>query len=122
MIFNSIKWYDLLVKVFIAGKINIDEAEMDQSNLLENMVEFNENSKPRKKTGKGKKIFTFENVNALWKVRKLTLSAFKSGIFPTKSTQGRALKILNPKQTLQRLPIALTQVKAGNTILLDRVY
>ena len=31
------------------------------------------------------------------------------------STQGKGLKILTPKQMLRRLPIALAQVKAGNT-------
>ena len=31
-----------------------------------------------------------------------------------KSKQGTGLKILTPKQMLQRLPIALAQVKAGN--------
>ena len=31
------------------------------------------------------------------------------------STYGEGLKILTPKQTLQRLSIALVQVKAGNT-------
>ena len=30
-------------------------------------------------------------------------------------TKGTGLKILTPKQMLQRLPIALTQVKAGNS-------
>ena len=29
-------------------------------------------------------------------------------------TEGKGLKILTPKQILQRLPIALAQVKAGN--------
>ena len=29
-----------------SGKISIDEADMDQSNLLENMVEFNNKSRP----------------------------------------------------------------------------
>ena len=29
-------------------------------------------------------------------------------------TMGKGLKILTPKQMLQRLPIALAQVKAGN--------
>ena len=29
-------------------------------------------------------------------------------------TRGKGLKILTPKQMLQRLPIALAQVKAGN--------
>ena len=32
-----------------------------------------------------------------------------------KSIHGKGLKILSPKQMLQRLPIALAQVKAGNT-------
>ena len=31
-----------------------------------------------------------------------------------KAKHGAGLKILTPKQMLQRLPIALTQVKAGN--------
>ena len=31
-----------------------------------------------------------------------------------KATKGTALKILTPKQMLQRLPIAVAQVKAGN--------
>ena len=31
-----------------------------------------------------------------------------------KATKGRGLKILTPKQMLQRLPIALAQIKAGN--------
>ena len=29
-------------------------------------------------------------------------------------TEGKGLKILTPKQILQRLPIALAQIKAGN--------
>ena len=32
----------------------------------------------------------------------------------TKATKGAGLKILTPKQMLQRLPIALAQVKAGS--------
>ena len=31
-----------------------------------------------------------------------------------KVTEGKGLKILTPKQMLQRLPIALAQIKAGN--------
>ena len=53
----------------------------------------------------------------------MTLNAFRSGLFPIKEKQGKRrpsdlatqLKILTPKQILQRLPIALAQVKAGNT-------
>ena len=35
-------------------------------------------------------------------------------ILQAKATKGTGLKILTPKQMLQRLPIALAQVKAGN--------
>ena len=36
-------------------------------------------------------------------------------MIPVRSKEGKWLNILTPKQILQRLPIALTQVKAGNT-------
>ena len=32
-----------------------------------------------------------------------------------KSKYGKGLKILSPKQMLQRLPVSLAQIKAGNT-------
>ena len=51
----------------------------------------------------------------------MVLNGFKSKIFSIKSkgsgllnTDRSKLKILTPKQMLQRLPIAFTQVKAGN--------
>ena len=53
--------------------------------------------------------------------REKILDAFESKIFLTKSKGAGVLnpdysklKILSPKQMLQRLPIALAQVKAGN--------
>ena len=68
------------------GKINVDEAEMDQSNLLEYMVKFYNKSKPKTKEGKDKKQSTFDSVNALYEGQELTLNAFRSGIFPIKAT------------------------------------
>ena len=55
--------------------------------------------------------------------RELVIDSFKSGLFPLKSTTGTRLKVLTPKQMLQRLPIALAQVKAGNNLesLLNKV-
>ena len=40
-----------------------------------------------------------------------------------KATKGTGLKMLTPKQMLQRLPIALAQVKAGNNskLLLNEI-
>ena len=54
-------------------------------------------------------------MNAPYEGRKSILNAFRNGIFPMKEKQGKGLKLLTPKQMLQRLPIALAQVKAGNT-------
>ena len=37
------------------SKIGINEVEMDQTNLLENMIEFNNKSRPKTKDGQDKK-------------------------------------------------------------------
>ena len=63
------------------SKITIDEADMDQTNLLENIATFNNKSKPKTKESKDKKRNTFDSVNALYERRELTLNAFRSGIF-----------------------------------------
>ena len=91
---------------------------MDQTNLLENMKKFNDKSRRKTKEGKDKKRNTSDSVSALYEGRELTLNTFRSGIFSIKEKQGKqgkGLKILTPKQMLQILPIALAQVKAGNT-------
>ena len=54
-------------------------------------------------------------MNALYEGRELTINFFKSGLFPMKSTFGTVIKLLTTKAMLQRLRIALPQVKAGNT-------
>ena len=88
---------------------------MDQTNLLKIWIEFSERYRPRTKKDTDKKRNTFESVNALQEDRKLILNAFRSGIFPMKEKQGKGLKMLTPKHMLQRLPIALAQVKGGIT-------
>ena len=79
---------------------------MDQTNLLENILEFNE--------GKNKKVSTYESVYTLHEGWELILNAFRSGVFPMKEKQEKGLRVLTPKQMLQRLPIELAQVKVGN--------
>ena len=53
---------------------------------------------------------------AFYEGRDIVLNAFKNGLFPLESTQGKRLKILTPKQMLQRLPIVLVQVKPANNL------
>ena len=63
-------------------KINVDAAEMDQNNLLKNMLEFNDKSRPKTKEDKSKKRNTYKSVNVLYQGRELTLNAVQSGISP----------------------------------------
>ena len=73
-----------------------------------------------KKKKQGKEI-DLENLHKFWEGREKILDAFESKIFSIKSKGAgilnpnhSKLKILTHKQMLQRLPIALAQVKAGN--------
>ena len=49
-------------------KINIVQAEEDQSNLLNNIIEFNDRSRQRLKEGKDKKRYTYESAMVFMKV------------------------------------------------------
>ena len=75
---------------------------------------FNNKSRQKTKEGKDKKENTFNSVSAFYEGQELTLNSFRSETFPIKEKQGKGLKILTPKQMLQRLPIALPQVKGSN--------
>ena len=127
-------------EVFILVNI-IKKAEMNQPNLLEKREKFNNKSKPKTKEGNDKKRNTFDIVNAHYEDQDLPLNVFRSRKFPIKAIQGKGrqrtldsstsdlprvarvaklsdnsnLKMLTPRQMLQRLPITLAQVKAGNT-------
>ena len=96
------------------NRINLDEVGQEQSDLLDYLFDFNSKTKLESKKGKIRKNDVFDSVRDLYKGRELVINTFKIGLFPLKSTTGTRLKILTPKQLLQRLPIALAQVKAGN--------
>ena len=82
---------------------------------------FNDKTRPKAVKNKQIKEITLNTWNNFYEAREMVLNGFKSKIFLTKSagtglfnTDNSKLKILTPKQMLQRLPIALAQVKAGN--------
>ena len=65
-------------------------------------------------------ICIIKNIQKLYKGRQKVLNFYNDCTrmvtdVKYKSIHGGELKILTPKQMLQRLPIALAQVKAGNT-------
>ena len=68
-------------------------------------------------------LYTIKNVKNLYDPRQKIIDLFNNYskiksecIYRSKhdETKGKGLKILTPKQMIQRLPIALAQVKAGN--------
>ena len=84
-------------------------------------MNFRKNTKPRRQEKKQEKETVLENLYNFFEGREKILDAFESKIFSTKSKVAgflnldrSKLKILTPKQMLQRLPIVLAQVKAGN--------
>ena len=84
-------------------------------------MNFRKNAKSRSQEKKQEKEIVLKNLYNFFEGREKILDAFESKIFLTKSKGAgilnpnqSELKILTPKQMLQRLPIALAQVKAGN--------
>ena len=69
----------------------------------------------QEKKKKRRKINISESVNEDHEDREKNPNALKSEIFPKEPTQWRELKKSTSKQMLQMPPIALAQVKAGNT-------
>ena len=70
----------------------------------------------------GKQLYAIKNVKNLYDSRQKIIDLFNSywkirseALYKSKQneTMGKGLKILTPKQMLQRLPIALAQVKAS---------
>ena len=84
-------------------------------------MNFRKNTKPRSQEKKQEKEIVLKNLYNFFESREKILDAFESKIFSIKSKGAgilnpnhSKLKILTHKQMLQRLPIALAQVKAGN--------
>ena len=70
-----------------------------------------------------KKSYTIKNVRNLYDSREKIINLLNDNVkirpeaiykWKQNETKGKGLKILAPKQMLQRVPIVLAQVKAGN--------
>ena len=96
-----------------SSKITISKGDQEQSDLAEYILNFNNKTRPKNKDDK-KYIYILNSAHNLYYGRELVINTFKSGLFPLKPTTGTGVKVLTPKQMLQRLPIALAEVKAGS--------
>ena len=105
------------------SKTNLKEADEDQSSLLVKFMDFKKKQNLEiQRKNKQKKIFLVTHLPFL-KIPKEFLMLWEQNIsnknwstgFSDKVSDHSNLKILNPKQMLQSLPIAFAQVKKGNT-------
>ena len=98
------------------GEIDLADVKNNQEKFKTYLREIEkENKNHRSKEQKN----TFYNIETLYKARKEAIKFYDDYSLmmskaKTKATKETGLKILTPKQMLQRLPIALAQVKAGN--------
>ena len=121
MILENFKKIRTFGKDIHEGKITLEEADKDQSDLLNEIKNFSDKTRPKNYKKKQEKEIVHDNLYKFFAAREMVLNDFKSKIFLTKSTgtgilntNNSKLKILMSKQMLQRLPIALAQVKDGN--------
>ena len=98
------------------GEISLADVKNNQEKFKSYLGEIKKgNKKHRSKVQKN----TLYNIEMLYKARNEAIKFYddySSMMSEAKyrATKGKGLKILTPKQMLQRLPIALAQVKAGN--------
>ena len=114
--FNTIRTFG---EDIYEGKSTLEEADEDQSDLADQINKFIKETRPKNYDKKQEKKTVIENLRDFLNAREMVLNGFKSKIFETKSAgtglkDHFELKVLTPKQMLQRLPIALVQIKAGN--------
>ena len=93
------------------GKITLEEADEDQSNLANKINNFIKNTKPQNDKKIQEKKIVKKNLHNFFEAREMVLNGFKSKIFLTKSTgtgilnnDNSKLKTLTSKQMLQQLP------------------
>ena len=119
--FRTFKTIRTFGKDIYEGKITLEEADEDQSNLTDEIGKFIKETRPKNVDKKRERKIVMKNLRDFLNAKEMVFNGFKSKIFLTKSTgtgmlntDNSKFKILTSKQMLQRLPIALAQVKAGN--------
>ena len=96
--------------------INTSMVNDEKNQLLRCISEFKSKARPQNYESKRVKEDVLKSAKALLKRKEMVFKAFERGIFlkPGELEKGIGLKILTPKHMLQRLRIALAQIKAGN--------
>ena len=98
------------------GNIPLEDVEKEQIELKRDLGRIKQGD-PKNRSEEQEK--TMDNIENLYNSRKEVAQMFNNYVKNMSrniyySKLGTGLKILTPKQMLQRLPIALAQIKAGN--------
>ena len=97
------------------GEINLTDVKNNRGKFKSYLGEIKRGNKKHRSKQKN----TLYNIEMRYKARNEAIKFYDDYSLmmseaKTKATKGTEFKILTPKQMLQRLPIALAQVKAGN--------
>ena len=118
--FTGYKGPFTLFKKIKEGDILLEMTEKDQKKFKREFGQIKSGNPDHKRY---KQLYTIKNVKILYDSRQKNIDLFNrhskirsESLYKSKQnkTKGKGLKILTPKQMLQRLPIALAQIKAGN--------
>ena len=98
------------------GEISLADVKNNQEKFKSYLGEIKKGNKKHRLRERKNALY---NIETLYKARSKAIKFYDDFSLmmseaKTKTTKGTGLKILTPKQMLQRLPIALAQVKAGN--------
>ena len=102
------------------GDTTLQQVEKQQKDFKKELIEITSGNPKHKSNNQ---LYVIKNVKNLYDLRQKIIDLLNDNseirseaIYKSKQneTEGKRLKILTPKQMLQRLPIALAQVKAGN--------
>ena len=96
--------------------IDMSMVNDEQDQLLRYINKLKSNTKPHNLESEKVKEDVLNSASALLKGREMVIKALGSRIFlkTEELKKGTGLKVLAPKQLLQRLPTALAEIKAGN--------
>ena len=81
--FNTIRTFG---EDIYSTKITLEEADEDESDLVDKINEFTKKTRPQSDKKKQKKEIVKENLYNFYQAREMVLNGFKSKIFLTKST------------------------------------
>ena len=114
--FRKFRTISVIINEIRNNIINMSMANDEKDQLPKYIREFQRKTRPQNSESQKVKEDVLNSAMALLKGREMIFKTFESGIFlKSKELKKRTeLKILTPKRILQRLPIALAQIKVGN--------